>query len=167
MDMRRAIAVALALGLLVGAFVGPAEAGKKKKKKKAPVKVERVVEYEYTGPGIGFSSPGASAGYCYPDPTACATFIPEAGEKYIKIEVTDATGTTIAGSISQGDQDGDGIGDLYGEFCGAHPEPIELAVESTPFDLSMYSGTCYGPEAGGSPSIMTEGVVKVTFSNLP
>ena len=163
--MKRAIAVALALGLLAGAMVAPAEAGRRKKRKPpVPVKVERVVEYAYQGPGIGFSTPVASGGYCYPEPTACAVFLPEAGEKYIKIEVVDASGTTIAGSISQGDQDGDGIGDLYGEFCGAHPEPVELAVEGAPFDLSMYSGSCYGTP---SPSVMTTGTVKVTFSNMP
>jgi hypothetical protein len=163
--MRRAISVVLALGLLTGAFIGPAEAGKKKKKA-APVKVERVVEYPYTGPGIGASTLVAAAGYCYPEPTACAVFAPEPGEKYIKIEVTDATGTTIAGSINQGDLDGDGIGDLYGEFCGAHEEPLELLNAEATFQLSMYSGTCYGT-ATPSPSVMTQGVVKITFSNLP
>lgn len=160
--MKRAISVVLALGLLAGAFALPAEAAKKKKKK--VVRVERVVEYPYQGPGIGVSTPAAAVGYCYPEPTACATFAPEPGERYIKIEVVDSTGTTIAGSISQGDQDGDGVGDLYGQFCGAHAEPIELAVEGAPFDLSMYSGSCFGTP---SPSVMSTGTVKITFSNLP
>ena len=163
--MKRLVVLLTILSLTVGTL-GVAEAAKNKKKKKprAPVKVERVVEYEYQGPGLGFSSPAAAGGYCYPEPTNCAQFIPEAGEKYIKIEVTDASGQAVGGSISQGDLDGDGIGDLYGEFCGAHTEPITLAVEGTPFQLSMYAGTCYGTT---TPSIMTTGVVKITFSNLP
>jgi hypothetical protein len=160
--------VAIAVGLLAGAMAVPAEAGKKKKKKAPaqPVKVERVVEYAYQGPGIGFSTPVAAAGYCYPEPTSCAVFAPEPGEKFIKIEVVDASGTTIAGSINQGDLDGDGIGDLYGEFCGAHAEPIELLNAEATFELSMYSGACYGT-ATPSPSVMTQGTVTITFSNLP
>jgi hypothetical protein len=160
--MKKALIVALVLGLVAGAMAAPATA--KKKKKKKPVRVERVVEVEYQGPGVGVSSPAGSVGYCYQFPVsdACLTVIPEAGEKYIKIEVLDASGTAVAGFISQGDLDGDGIGDLYGEFCGSHAEPIQLEVPGGPFDLSLYDGVC-----GTGPSVMTTGTIKITLSNLP
>jgi hypothetical protein len=156
--MRKALIVALVLGLVAGALSAPATAKKKKKR------VARVVEVDYQGPGVGASSPAGSVGYCYQFPIsdACLTVIPEAGEKYIKIEVTDASGTNIAGFISQGDLDGDGIGDLYGDFCGAHAEPIQLEVKGGAFDLSLYDGAC-----GGGPSVMTTGTIKITLSNLP
>ena len=157
--MKKTLIAALVLGLVAGAMAAPATA-----KKKKPKKVERVVEIDYQGPGVGITSPAASVGYCYQFPVsdACLTVIPEPGEKYIKIEVTDASGTAVAGFISQGDLDGDGIGDLYGDFCGAHEAPIQLEVKGGPFDISLYDGVC-----GTGPSVMTTGTIKITLSNLP
>ena len=164
--MRKALAVALAAGLLAGAFVGPAEAGKKKKK--APVKVERVVEVAYSAPGAGAAGPDgtASGGICpLSDPTTleCIEIPLNLGEKYVKVEIIDTLGQKVAGYISQGDTDGDGVGNLYGDFCGAHEAPIEMLSESAPVRVSFYNGTC----GDGTPSIATAGNIKVTFSNLP
>jgi hypothetical protein len=164
--MRKALAVALAVGLLAGAYVGPAEAAKKKKKAKAPVKVERVVEVEYQGPGIGIASPAASGGICpfgdYEN-QECIEIPLQLGEKYVKVEMTDATGQKVAGFVSQGDTDGDGVGNLYGDFCGAHEESVEMLSESNPLRVSFYNGFC----DNGTPSVATTGTIKVTFSNLP
>lgn len=49
--MRKAISVALALGLLVGAFIGPAEAGKKKKKKLVPSEAQFFMHWDDDGAG--------------------------------------------------------------------------------------------------------------------
>ena len=164
--MKRAIAVALALGLLVGAFVGTAEAAKKKKKKKL-VRVEEVLEVEYQGGNLGVATPVSTGGACLVDPSlpfSCKEVIPtKPGMKYIKIEVTDATGQAAGGFISQQDADGDGLNDGYGEFCGAHAEAVPLELESAPVGVSLYPGAC----ADGTPSIVTTGTIKVTFSNLP
>lgn len=165
MDMRKTIAVALALGLLVGAFVGTAEAGKKKKKK-APVRIEEVIELAYTGGDAGVTTPGPSASGCLngADAFACKQIIPtQPGMTYIKIEVQDASGQKVGGFISQQDADGDTFGDGFGNFCGAHPEPIPLELASAPVDLSMTAGTC----TDGSPSVVTSGKVIATFSNMP
>ena len=165
--MRRAIAVALALGLLVGAFVGTAEAAKKKKIKK-PVRVEEVLEIEYQGGNLGVATPAASGGTCFVDPSmpfSCKEVVPTTpGMKYIKIEVADATGQSAGGFISQQDSDGDGLSDGYGEFCGAHAEAIPLELESAPVNVSLYPGVC---SDGSSPSFVTTGTIKVTFSNMP
>ncbi len=161
--MKKAIVVALTAGLVAGAFVGPADAGKKKKK---PVRVERVVEVDYAAPGLGVTTPAASGGICpFADPTSqeCIEIPLQLGEAYIKVEIDDAAGQTVAGYISQGDTDGDGISDLYGDFCGAHPEPIELLSTSAPVRVSFYNGA----KTDCAPSLATTGTITATFSNLP
>ena len=163
--MKKALIFALVLGLVAGAMAAPATAKKKKKKKPAPI--ERVVDLEYSAPGIGVAGPGGVGGGLCPfsDPTSqqCIEIPLEVGETYIKVEITDATGQNVAGYISQGDTDGDGVGNLYGEFCGAHAEPI--ALESTaPVRISFYNGVC---AADNSPAIATTGTIKVTLTNHP
>jgi hypothetical protein len=161
--MRKTLSVLVVLGLVFGAFALPAEA--KKKKKKQP-RIERVVEIDYQAPGLGVSTPGPGGGICpFADPTTqeCIEIAPALEERYIKVEIDDATGMSVAGYISQGDTDGDGIGDLYGDFCGAHEEPIALQAVGAPVRISFYNGTC----ADGTPSVATTGTITVTFSNKP
>lgn len=164
--MKKAVVVALTAGLMAGAIVGPAEAGKKKPRVPKPVvKVERVVEVDYQLTGIGVATPARTLGVCpFADASAqkCVEVFPEAGEKYVKIEVKDATGQKQYGFISQGDVDGDGISDGYGTFCGAHTEPVELAAQAA-VRVSFYPGAT----ADCAPSIATTGTVVYTFSNLP
>jgi hypothetical protein len=148
-------------------MAAPATA-KKKKKKKPPVRVERVVDISYSAPGAGVSGPAgtASGGICpFADPTTqqCIEVPLEPGDKYIKVEITDTSGQNVAGYISQGDTDGDGIGNLYGDFCGGHEEFIPLESPSAPVRISFYNGVC----ADNSPAIATTGTITVTFSNLP
>lgn len=131
------------------------------------MKVERVVEVAYGAPGLGVSGPDgtASGGICpFADPTTqqCIEIPMELGEKFVTVEMVDTTGQKVAGYISQGDLDGDGIGDLYGDFCGAHEEPVKLLSEGAPVRVSFYNGAC----GDGTPSIVTAGTIKVTFSNM-
>jgi hypothetical protein len=165
--MKRILVLLMVLGLVFGS-IAAAEAGKKKKKPKAPrtpVKVERVVEVAYDHPGIGATAAGRGGGYpvTFPDPMDIPV---TAEEQYIKVEIVDASGQKVAGSIGQGDVDGNGINDdLYGVFCGAHPEPIPLAAPGMPIiGIYAYSGTC---EDGTTPSVMTSGTIKITLSNMP
>ncbi|MGH2807469.1 MAG: hypothetical protein ACRDKT_09345 [Actinomycetota bacterium] len=166
--MKRSVVVVLLVGLLAGLLMAvPAEAKKKKKKKKAPVRVERVEEIPYTLGNLGVASPAFTGGVCFTDPSfpaSCKEVPLQAGETYIKIEVQDATGSTVPGFISQGDVDGDGISDGYGEFCGAHAEAVPLADAAAPVGISMYPGVCADASGGGIP---TEGTIVVTFSNMP
>ena len=160
--MKRSVSVLMILGLVFGAFaVAPAQAKKVKR-------TERVVEIEYVMGGIGVSSPAASGGFCpmtSPGSLECIEVpILSAKEQYVKVEITDALPTTIAGFISQGDTDGDGIGDLYGDFCGGHEEPIALEGGTTPVRISFYPGTCAD---GSGVSFPTTGTIKVTLSNMP
>ena len=164
--MKKAITVALTIGLVAASLAMPAEAAKVKKKK--PVKkVTRVVEIPYTGGGVGVSTPGPSGGVCpftEPGSAECIEIAPAPNERYISIEIKDALPTTVAGFISQGDVDGDGINDLYGDFCGAHTEPVELQGGAALVRVSFYPGVC--SNAGGV-SLPTTGTIVATFSNLP
>lgn len=160
--MKRSVSILLVLGLVFAAFAGvPAQAKKAKR-------TERVVEISYTMGGIGVSSPAASGGVCpmtEPGSGECIEVpVISAKEKYVKVEIVDALPTTIAGFISQGDVDGDGISDLYGDFCGGHPEAIPLEGGTAPVRISFYPGTC---QDGSGVSFPTTGTITVTFSNMP
>ena len=161
--MKRSLAVLLVLGLAASFAVAPAQA----KKKKKPVRAERVVEVDYQLGGLGVSTPAATAGTCFVDPTqpaSCKDVALMKGESYIKIEIQDASGTTVPGSMNQGDIDGDGVNDIYGQFCGAMPEPIQLQDSYAPVSISMYPGVCADASSGGIP---TTGTIVVTLSNMP
>ena len=163
--MRRAITILVSVGLLAGALALPADAAKKKKPKiKVPQKVERVVEIAYAEPGIGATVLGRGGGYPVGFPNSQEIPI-MAEERYMKIEVIDESGHAVAGYISQGDVNGNGLNDdLYGDFCGAHAQPLELAAPGSPIvGVYAFNGTC--PD--GTPSIMTSGTIKITLSNMP
>ncbi|HWL66155.1 MAG TPA: hypothetical protein VNP73_09300 [Actinomycetota bacterium] len=164
--MKKTLAVALMIGLIAASFAVPAEAGKKKKKKApapAPVaRVERVVELTYEHPSLAVAPVGG-----FP------TNFPEGGTEiplgpddlFIKVEVTDASGQKVSGFIGQGDIDGNGVNDDgYGQFCGAHPAPIQVAAPGqTIIGIYLANGVC----EDATPSIMTTGSIKVTLSNMP
>jgi hypothetical protein len=165
--MKRILVLVMVLGLVFGA-IATADAKKKKKKKKKPVRVEEVIEVEYQGGNLGAATPAATGGACLVDPTmpfSCKSVTPTVpGMKYLKIEVLDVTGLNAGGFISQQDSDGDGLQDGYGEFCGAHADPITLELPNAPVGVSLYPGVC---SDGSGPSIVTMGTIVATFSNLP
>ena len=158
--MKKTVSIILMSLMVAGAFtIVPAQAKKKSK--------PRVVEFEYTVGGIGFSTPVRSLGVCpmtEPGSGQCIEFpVLSNSEKYVKVEVLDTVPSGPAGFISQGDVDGDGIADGYGTFCGSQEEPVELQGGTTPVRVSFYPGTC----ADGTPSFPTTGTIRVTFSSTP
>lgn len=157
--MRKTLAVALSLGLLVGAFAMPAEAGKKKKKK--PKRIERVVEFEYVCPCPGFYQFGSSTGTNF----GGGPLQPGLGETFVKITAEDTSGTPVLVSINQ-DTDGDGFNNAVADFC-AHPEapedqPAAEIMEGLEMRLFLETGTC-----DGGPSVPLGGTLTVTLSNMP
>ena len=155
--MRKTITTILAAALVLGAFAAPMADAKKKKKPKP-----RVVTDTYDAPAIGIASPVVSGGgsTCSGgNNIGCVEFPTTAKDKYIKIEVTDQSGQKAGGYISQGDTDGDGVGNLFGEFCGAHTAPVAI-TPGVPVKVSLYNGTC----SDGSQSTVTTGTVKATFT---
>ncbi len=155
--MRKAIAVALALGLLAGAMVAPAEAGKKKKKKR----VERVAETTYEAPALGSATTG---GVCLRPTNSCGDIATSGDEKCVKVEIADATGTAVAFTLGQ-DSDPATLGTEldYGQFCGTTgDEPIEIepGYPLVVFPWAFGDVVCPG-------GVATTGTVTATLSNLP
>ena len=164
--MRKAFAVAVAVGLLVGSLAMPAEAGKKKKKKAppAPVKVERTVEANYI-------SPATAVGLCtQTDGVGCMEIATGPEESYLTANVVDSHGQPVLISI-QADTDGDNISDTtYGTFCGETKEPIKFDPGvSLIFWVSPgnASGMQARVEQGCLPGQGFQGDLSITFSNLP
>lgn len=148
--VKKAIAVALALGMLGGALIAPAQAGKKRK----PKRVERQAEASYTGAFnvLYFSSGGQNFG---------GVAFPTGGsEKFVALEIKDASGLPSFATIGQ-DLDGDSFADTSHEMCGKTEEPIQIEPG---YDVTVFlkQGPC-----NGGPALVTEGTVAATFSNLP
>lgn len=159
--VKRILVLVLVMALALGA-VTTAEAAKKKKKK--PKRIERVVEIPYEHPGIGLAGP-VSGGFPVNFPEGSSEVPLGAKELFLKIEVVDQSGQAVAGFISQGDIDGNGVNDDgYGEFCETHEDAVPIEKPGAPIiGIYAFNGTC----GDGTPSVMTSGVVKVTLSNLP
>lgn len=153
--MKRTIAVALALGLLAGAMVAPAEAGKKRK----PKRVERVVEFEYVCPCPGLYQFGSATGTNFGGGP-----MPVGNESYIKIVAEDTSGTAVLVSVNQ-DVNGDGLNDGVVDVCATNEEPEEWAEINPGLEMRLFitTGTC----EDGSPSVPLGGKLTVTLSNLP
>ena len=152
--MKKLVCLIVSGTLLLAMPVAGAAKKKKPKKPRKPVKIERVVELSYDHPSPGVAGPGAVV---FGAPMTGSNIPVEKGEWYIKVEIKDDSGQMVAGKIAQG------TAATFGPFCGAHKEPVKI-VESTPiYGIYAFSGTC----EDGTPSVMTTGTVKVTFSNLP
>ncbi len=153
--MKRAIAVALTLGLLAGAMVAPAEAGKKKK----PKRVERQAQGTY-------AAPATLVGSCtQTDGIGCMGIVSGPGENFVSAEVTDSLGQPVAISV-EADLDGNNTTETdFGMFCGKTDKPI--AIEPG-VELIFWVGRADVIAATAcAPGIATQGTLDVTFSNLP
>lgn len=153
--MKKSIGIVMILALVAAAFaVAPAQAKKKAKK------TTRVVETAYDAPALGVAPPGN--GVCLRPTNSCGDIATGGTEKYVTVEILDATGTPVAFHLGQ-DTDPDTFGtetDL-GDFCGTtgkKPVKIEPGYPIVVFPWAI------GAECG---SIATQGTVTATLSNLP
>lgn len=165
--MKRILILMMVLGLVFGS-IATAEAGKKKKKKKPaePVRVERVVELEYSCP-CGINTPVGGPGFKLDGLTGenigGGTFALGADDVYLTAEAVDSSGQKIWVSLNQ-DTDGDGFNNDVGSFCGATTEPLEVSRAEAVYRVFISgSGTC----DDGTPILGTSGVITFTLSNLP
>jgi len=157
--MKKMISVALAIGLLAGAYAMPAEAGKKKKKRK-PVKVTREAQGTY-------AAPATAVGNCtQTDGVGCMTIPAGSEEKFLTAKVTDATGQPVLVSVAA-DLDGDMQTETnYGTFCGETEEAI--AIDPGAQVIFWVSSVTNTPDrAGCAPGQGTQGTLDVVFSNKP
>ena len=72
-------------------------------------------------------------------------------ERSVAIEVADASGMPVSGTISQGEDD-------LLEFCGSTPKPVTIAPYER-VDVYLFSGPC-----DGTPTVTTKGTVTATFT---
>lgn len=156
--MRKLIVTCTIVGLLAGALVAPAEAGKKKRKKK-PKRIERVAEGTYDNPAIGI--PGvvgtSSAG-------GAVEFGLAAKEKFVSVEIEDASGQPVMATMSQEQDDSTPAWNIIATFCGETEEAVEV-LPGVPIRVSVY--TIPGPDYPTCTGPASSGTITGTFSNLP
>ena len=155
--MKRSLVLFMIIGLVFGS-IATAEAGKKKTKK-----VSRTVELTYAAPGFGTTT--ASVG-CSPALGSCGEVPTGSTDRFLKITVTDATGTPTAFTVAQDTEPGDTTNNIettIGDFCGTTGEEaiaIEPGFEITIFPWVWGDAVC--PTGFGTTGTMT-----VELSNLP
>ena len=152
--MRKALAVAIAIGLLAGSMALPAE-GKRK-----PRKVTRKAQGTY-------QAPATVVGNCtQTDGIGCMTIATGPKEAYLTAKVTDAHGLPVLISVGA-DLDGDATTETdYGSFCGETTEPIKIDPGAAiVFWVAPFTAA---PDlVGCQPGFATQGTLDVVFSNLP
>jgi hypothetical protein len=169
--MRKAIVLALVIGLVGASFVVTAEAAKKKKKKKKkPAKIERVVEFEYECPcGVRFGTPAGSIGLGFQLGSLTGTNtgggeVPlTADDVFVTAKAEDASGQSVRVGLAN-DTDGNGTNDTWGSFCGETTEPIEVQHGEAVMRAFVTSGTC---DDMTTPAFANGGNITFTFTNMP
>ena len=150
--MKKFLVLAVVVGLVASSLGAPAMA-----KKKKPVRVERVVEFEYNCPCTGLFQLGSL--------TADGTNIgggsvpTGADDLYLTAVAEDATGMPIQVDFQQPGPDG--FNAAMGAMCGETEEPIAVTSAGTPINIfvSGLDPACGVSGAGGT--------ITLTFSNLP
>lgn len=159
--MKRILVLMMVIGLIFGS-IATADARKKKKKvPPAPVRVERVVEVIYDAPAIGAGALGAGA--CLGATNSCGVVPIGPDDLYMKLEVTDASGTTVQVSLGQDtDEAAPGTEVDLGTVCGASTEAVAIQAAGVP--ITTFPWAIGGPDCAG---VGTTGTMKFTFSNMP
>jgi hypothetical protein len=162
----------LALGLLLGAFVGGADAARRKKKKKRkPVRVTRVVEMPYQcpcGPSWGQATPvGTGVGFWLAGGAVGGGFTASGPkEKFVKVEVIDESGQPVKVDLAQNVDGTDNFAEVpIGSVCGTTgKKSLKVPSPGAQVDAFVFEGLC---DDGTTQSVALGGVIKLTFSNLP
>ncbi|HEX2295363.1 MAG TPA: hypothetical protein VHN37_08655 [Actinomycetota bacterium] len=148
----RVLAVVAAMAMVVAASAtAPAEAGKPKKK-------TRTVEKAYAG-ATGVR--GVQDSPCVAEPLGCVRFPIEPGERFVTIEVTDASGQDVWASVYvYGYSDGT---DAHEHVCGKADAPFRLAsgLEELVVVTTQTTGGATNPCSGAA----TQGTITAVFSN--
>jgi hypothetical protein len=159
-EMGRWIVATLVLILVLSAL-GANAGAQKRNEKKTPKRSERVVEAPYDLPGL--ISPSSPASLCHTG-YSCPQIPTATTERFVRIEIEDATGTATAFFLGQNtDPDSPALEEDYGTFCGSTgKKPIRLEALGAPLVVvPLVFGDVVCPGAVG-----TTGTVKATLSNL-
>lgn len=142
---KRVLSLAVAAGLLVGSQTVAEGASRKKKRER----VQRVVTLTYDAPAIGVA--GGPAGVCVS--TGCIQVAVGSRERYVSIEIDDATGLSSPAVVDMG-----GGSDVY--VCGATESPLQTSGGEIVVWIHPAAIT-------GCTGLASTGTVTLTFSNLP
>ena len=159
--MRKTIVIAIVLGLIVASFGSTAAVAKKKKKKPAaPVRIERLVDFEYMCPCTGrlqigtLDSPLGNFG---------GGAVPVGSDDlYITITAEDSSGNPVLVNVNQ--DDGTGANAPTGAICAGAEKGEPLALVPG-MEIRLFIAT--GPCEDGSASVPMGGTLHLTLSNMP
>ncbi len=153
--MKKTGVACLLFALVAGTFVAPANAAKEPSRKASR---EAVATYELAWP----SSPSTGEG-CFGDDN-CPTFSVSRSERWVSIDVEDASGTPTAFKIAQiTDADDSSTETVGGPFCGSSgKQPVKLTPGARIIIRVYALGDTVCPGSVG-----TSGRIRAVFSNLP
>ena len=159
--MRKTLTTILIGGLIAGAFLAvPAEAKKKKK-------YVRKAKSAYSVPAFGQADVG---GTCpdQPELNGCARFSTSRKDRFVKVSIDDASGTTVVGTLSHPDQNGDGFVESLGYFCGSSQKvAIQPGADLIVFPYMVGSAGVL-ESFGGPPQctgVGTQGTISAVFTS--
>ena len=153
MVKKRTRVVCLVFALVAGAFVAPADAGKRESKK---VTREAVDTY-----GLPWTSTPSTGEGCFGN--GCVRFRISGSERWATIEVSDESGTPTAFKVAQKTDRGRAAETMGGPFCGSSGEKSVRLVPGAEVFVYVYG---FG-DVDCPGSVGTTGSVKAVFSNLP
>lgn len=150
---RFTLVVIAVAALLAGALAPAAGAGKPKRKK-----IERTAQLTYLG-ATGVR--GVQDSPCARDAVGCVVFPIEKGERYVSLDIADASGGNVWASVYiYGYSDGT---DTHDHICGKSDSPLAIAsgVEELVVVITQTTGGATNPCDGAA----THGEVTAVFSN--
>ena len=86
----------------------------------------------------------------------CVRITPQKGERFVHVEINDASGTPTQGFVNQ-DSNGDGSSDIDGLICGRTEDPLKVVPE-VPINIFVLAHLSDCPDSAG-----TTGTVTATF----
>lgn len=156
------VSILLACLLLIATSSGAAQASKKK-----PKRVKREIEETYQGPALVANAPGAGfTAVCLGGaPNGCfeSYELDPQMDRFASVDIQDQLGLSVHGYlVACGTRTCDSDVTIVADFCTKTGGPIDL---DRSLGMSLYISA--QPCASGAPSMVTQGTVKITLSNLP
>ena len=137
---RRIVVSVLALTTLIALQMQPASGRAR----------PREVVSRYAAPTPGFTA------FCYIEGApgvGCVRVTPRKGERFVYVEIADASGTATQGFVNQ-DWNGDGSSDIDGLICGRTEEPIRVKPE-VPIHIYVLAHLPDCPDSYGTTGTVT------------
>lgn len=152
--MRRIVVLLLIASLSASIAATSAEAAKRKK----PKRVERTVEATYDAPAAAVMTAYGVRGVCYPGGAlGCLNFTASSNEAFAAIRIEDSSGQPVHALVEDAQSEAP-----LAEICGATEGRVFLQGASI-----IRVWLLLDPCPNGTPSVATQGIVAVTFTNLP